>query len=88
MVSKPVEQTQVTLTQKVQETTTKPEVTAVAQIVKEETKTMVEESKHAPIAQQMPHPSQRKEFYSVIDDDASLKQFEGDINLRQLKYRA
>lgn len=35
-----------------------------------------------PIAQQ-----KKKEFYQVIEDDPTLKQYEGDINARQLKYK-
>jgi hypothetical protein len=28
------------------------------------------------------HPSHKKEFYAVIDDDSYLKQYEHDINAR------
>lgn len=35
--------------------------------------------------QQVPH--HRKEFYGCIEDDPFLKQFEHDINARQLKFK-
>ena len=30
---------------------------------------------------------QRKEFYAVIEDDSYLKQFEGEFNTRQMKFK-